>query len=78
MNRREVVRGLHRSGHSPVFPCRAVVSRTQPCELVEPWRGTGPEEVPELKRLAVMERGLEDAVQCTCRARLQVGCVAWW
>jgi len=24
----------------------------------------------ELKRLAVMERGLEDAVQCTCRARL--------
>ena len=61
------------------FPAAAKVSfQPQPCGTE--WaclRGYWAVKVPE-QRLAVMERGLKDAVQCTCRARLQVACVAWW
>ena len=61
------------------FPAAAMVSfQPQPCGTE--WacvRGYWAVEVPE-QRLAVIRRGLEDAVQCTCRARLQVACVAWW
>lgn len=62
------------------FPAAAamVSFQPQPCGTDRACvRGYWAVKEPE-QRLAVIERGLEDAVQCTCRARLQVACVAWW
>ena len=73
MNKREDLGGLP----TCIFPAAAMVSfQPQPCGTDRACvRGYSAVKVPE-QRLAVIERGLEVAVRCTCRARLQVACVA--
>lgn len=72
-DKREDVGGLP----TCIFPGAAMVSFSLSGTDQACVRGYWAVKVPE-QRLAVMERGLKDAVQCTCRARLQVACVAWW